>query len=156
MEQIKNNTIELQEILATVNALPSAFTPNGTITIKENGLHDVTNYASANVQVSSSGGADIETCTIEVNNANTGGYFVMCNVLEDGCIVTKYLETGGDSFYVDNVIVGSSLVGMCYRFTALSASSNLYYITSIPSQEEGEMVLYEVKGDGTLTFTDDL
>lgn len=36
--------------------IPSGITPTGTISITSNGTHDVTNYASANVAVESSGG----------------------------------------------------------------------------------------------------
>lgn len=39
-----------------VGAIPSSYVqPNGTLTITENGTHDVTNYVSAVVEVTSSG-----------------------------------------------------------------------------------------------------
>lgn len=42
----------------TVNAIPSEYiTPSGTLTITTNGTHDVKNYASAEVTISSSGGS---------------------------------------------------------------------------------------------------
>ena len=58
MSNLTNNTAELRDILAAVNALPEAgsgggITPSGTIEITENGTHDVTEYATAEVIVPS-------------------------------------------------------------------------------------------------------
>lgn len=60
--RLQENNTDLQTILDKVNALPDAesggITPTGTLQIAENGTYDVTEYASAVVNVESSGGSD--------------------------------------------------------------------------------------------------
>ena len=50
--------------------VPTGITPTGTLDITENGTHDVTNYASVNVNVASSGSTPSETVTLNTDNGD--------------------------------------------------------------------------------------
>lgn len=55
----------------TVNPIPSSYiVPSGNKAITENGTHDVTNYASVNVNVASSGSTPSETVTLNTDNGD--------------------------------------------------------------------------------------
>lgn len=114
MSNLTNNTSELRDILAAVNALPEAggggITPSGTKQITENGTYDVTNYASAEVNVPSEK-PNIQPLTVTEN----GTYTPSGDVDGYGPVTVNVSGGGSDA--------EAALSGVIDR-TATSVSSN--------------------------------
>ena len=131
----KTNTtkdLRLSEIVSGINGIEAGITPTGTISISENGTYNVEDYASAEVNVASSGGgsASIDTCTVLFSP----GYYdyrlttINNNVAAviDGQVTGKYV---GDS--VDNVL--------CNTLAIITTIEN---ITSITVDGSSDNVIY--------------
>lgn len=146
--EIQDNNVDLQEILAAVNALPNAsgggITPSGTKQIVENGTYDVTNYATAEVNVpqpempetvaqatpeitvSSSG-------KITATSTQTAGYVEGGTKTATKQLTTKGATTVTPSSVVQTVVSAGTFVTGDIKVAAVSGGGN----SGGGSQEKG-------------------
>ena len=114
LETIKNGIDDIKENLGlsqnaslanVVTKSESVIEPTGTVSITENGTVDVTNYASADVNVSGGGGADLlDYFTSPMpfgSSASTAGLYTLIKKLPD------------------NLEIGTSLRYACYKMQSL-------------------------------------
>ena len=127
-------------ILGVIGTLNEGITPTGELAITENGTYDVTNYASANVNVSSGGSSakvkpksisfqNYTETTMDLSNLDTSNVTSMWNMFSD-CSSLTSLDLS--SFNTSNVTNMKQVFQRCSSLTSLNLSSfNTSNVTSM-------------------------
>lgn len=120
--------------------------PSGTKSITANGTHDVTGYASVNVEVAGSGGGGVETCTVTIIRTGNAGMKFPC--------IMYPIEANGYAFE-DIMGVGTYTI-QCMKGTFLAIEDvnigNVSTEAGIVTGSSSCVVLYIVD-DCTITVT---
>jgi len=143
-QQIQNITPDsgyegLSGVTVTVNPIPSQYIiPAGTITITSNGTHDVSQYADAEVNISTVNNQNKTVVPSETTQSITAdtGYSGLGTVTING---------------ITNTYVGSSVPRRSGTDVSTTITSN-YYITAIPSGYYAESVQRNMPDVGAITI----
>lgn len=130
-------------IFGVAGSLVEGITPSGTLNITENGTYDVTNYASANVNVASSG-ATVETCSGLIIADSPMASVNLLYIDKNLNLITTY---AGDIGVMDNFLKNSIIVtsGLTYAKFSLSGGITKLYNSST-------LCVWKATGDFTLSF----
>lgn len=101
-----SDTYTPPQMAAAIQAIPTGITPTGTVNITQNGTHDVTQYASANVNVQ----PNLQSKTVTENGTVTPdqGY--------DGLSQVVVNVSGGDSRFA--MVISSETLALLDNTTA--------------------------------------
>lgn len=127
------------QMAAAIGSIPTGITPTGTISITENGSVDVTQYATANVNVSGGGGA---VKGFELYAADGNGYARV----NEGRLNNQYFVC----YFDDNMSSTYTLNGQSYTFSTISSGKQQTLATTKAVTDNQDRSVNAVILDGSI------
>ena len=121
-------TMTVSEMASEIDSIPTGITPTGTLAISQNGTYDVTNYASANVNVSGGGSFEINDATaLFYEGARIDEIDKYLNALSETLLSTAFMFFNCQSLTSIDLsnIDTSSVTDMRIMFSGCSNLTNL-------------------------------
>ena len=137
----------LNQMISSTNNFAGGIVPSGNISITENGSYDVSQYASAEVNVASSGGG-AQTCNVTLSfTGNAEGYgefggltkFYYTEVTSSG-FEFKEIQVNQDSTTFYNTLLG----GFCYLTSGDNFAAFGFNVTTNNSS-----IIHRYENEGT-------
>lgn len=119
-------------------------TPTGTINISTNGVHDVTNYASANVSVSGGGASWIQVTAVATSNFTTYCRGMLASTADLDNYRSNKISTTAKTLYLPEA-PGYDGYGLLF----LNGSSLSYYPMVTKNGTDGDVVVVVRSASGS-------
>lgn len=105
--EFQSNNADLQGLIDLANSLPEAENLDTELTTQDALIAQIATALEG--KTGASGGADIETCTVTISDANSYFQYIIATVFENN-IISRYCSTDSSGASLNNVIKGTSVI----------------------------------------------
>lgn len=106
-QEFQSNNADLQGLIDLANSLPEAEDLDTELATQDDLIAQIATALEG--KTGASGGADIETCTVTISDANSYFQYIIATVFENN-IISRYCSTDFNGASLNNVIKGTSVI----------------------------------------------